>query len=120
MPSRRTVLAGLIVGVVALGAVATVASAPTRATNAESDYVATRLADAACLDDWGVNEGAASGSVAVTGLSPGGVRVSVTLPYAYRVETDEGPVFADTASEAVYVVSPFRTRRISGDEIAPC
>lgn len=120
MPSRRTLLAGLAVVLVVSTAAAAVPLAERRALAAEESYVADRLDDADCLDDWGTMEGAATKRVAVTGVTPGGLRVSVEMPYAYTTEVDGERVFADTASEAVYAVSPTDARRERGDEITLC
>lgn len=119
MPSNRTLLVGLALLVVAAAALS-VPLAERRALDAEASHVADRLEDAPCLADWGTNEGAASGYVAVTGATAGGLRVAVGLPYAYTTETDEGTVYADSVSEAAYVVGPTGARRVSGDRIAPC
>lgn len=119
MTSRRLLIGGAIAVLVVVGGAATY-GAERRASNAEEAYVAARLENASCLDGWGTNEGAASGNAAVTDLAPLGVRVTVRVPYAYRVETDGEPVFADTASEAVYEVTLLGTRRVGGDDISPC
>lgn len=120
VPSRRTLLAGLALLVVA-GGVLAVSTAERRALAAEETYVAGRLDDASCLSDWGTREGGGpSADASVAGATAGGVRVRVTLPYAYTTETDRGPVFADTASRAVYEVTLSGTRRIRGDDVSPC
>ena len=103
-----------------LGGVAAVFGAQQRALRVEEAYVASQLENAKCLDSWGTNEGAVTKRASVTGPAPLGARVSVRVPYTYRVDSDGGPVFADTSSEAVYAVSISGTRRVSGDEIAPC
>lgn len=118
-PTRRT----LLVAAVALVAVcaAAVPLAERRALSAEERHVTVRLDDAPCLDDWGVNEGAGpSRAASVTGVAGGGLRVAVTVPYAYRTTVDGETVYADGASEAVYAVTLAGTRRLRGDEIAPC
>lgn len=120
MASRRLLLGVVLVAVVVLGGVGAVVSAQQRALRAEDAHVADHLERASCLDDWGTREGTVTEQASVTGLAPLGVRVSVTMPYAYRVEVDGEPVFADTSSDAVYEVTPFGTRRVAGDEISPC
>jgi hypothetical protein len=118
--TTRRLLYGLVLLVVVVG-VWTVPLAGQRALAAEEDYVADRLSDTLCLTDWGVNEGAGpSRDASITGLSTSGVRVHVTVPYAYTTESDGEPVFADTASEATYVVTPVTTRRVSGDDLPVC
>ena len=120
MVSRRLLLGVVLAGVMVLGGVAAVTSAQERALRAEDAHVTDHLERASCLDDWGTREGAVTERASVTGRAPLGVRVSVTLPYAYRVEIDGEPVFADTSSDAVYEVTVFGTRRVGGDEISPC
>lgn len=116
--SRRALLATLCVLVVA--AAVAVPLAERRALRAEQAHVADRLGTAACLDDWGVNEGAGpSREASVTGVTAGGLRVAVTLPYAYST-TDGGTVYADTASEAVYAVTLTDARRLGGETVDPC
>ena len=118
-PERRTLL--VAVAVLVVGAVAAVPAAERRALSAEEAYVAARLDDAPCLDDWGVNEGAGpSREASVTGLDAGGLRVTVTVPYAYRTGANDEAVYGDFASEATYAVTLTGTRRIRGDEVAPC
>jgi hypothetical protein len=118
--TARRLLYGLVLLVVVVG-VWTVPLAGQRALAAEEDYVADRLSDNPCLTDWGVNEGAGpSRDASIRGLSTSGVRVHVTVPYAYTTESDGEPVFADTASEATYVVTPVTTRRVSGDDLPVC
>ncbi|WP_276271526.1 hypothetical protein [Haloarcula litorea] len=122
MPTtRRTALSAVLALCVVLAGVAAVWGAEQRALAAEADHVRDRLDGATCLTDGGVNEGAGpSRSARVTGVSPGGLRVSVTLPYAYTVGAGDDRVFADTASEAVYEVGPLGVRRVRGTEIDPC
>ncbi|MFC7028653.1 hypothetical protein ACFQJ5_15545 [Halomicroarcula sp. GCM10025324] len=120
MGSGRLLLAVVLVAAVVLGSVGTVTSAQQRALNAEDAHVTSHLERAPCLDDWGTREGAVTERASITGLAPLGVRVSVTLPYAYRVDVDGETVFADTSSDAVYAVTALGTRRVGGDEIAPC
>lgn len=99
----------------------TVPLAGQRALAAEEEYVADRLSDTPCLTDWGVNEGAGpSRDASIREVSPSGVRVHVTVPYAYTTESDGEPMFADTASEATYVVTPVTARRVSGDDLPAC
>jgi hypothetical protein len=118
--TTRRLLAGVVLLLV-VASVWTVPLAGQRALAAEEDYVADRLSDTLCLTDWGVNEGAGpSRDASITGLSTSGVRVHVTVPYAYTTESDGEPVFADTASEATYVVTPVTTRRVSGDDVPTC
>lgn len=120
--TRRRLLGGL--GLVTAGGAGAALSgqlAIRRAFAAEEAYVADRLDDADCLSDWGVDEGGATKRSSVVGPVPVGLRVAIELPYAYTTETEEGePLFADTASEAVYDVTPLGTRRVRGDEISPC
>lgn len=120
MASRRLLLGGVLAAFIIIGGLTAVYSAQQRALHAEETYVAAQLETASCLDDWGANEGAATAHAAATGVTPLGIRVAVQLPYAYRVETDGEPTFADTASQAVYDVTLFGIRRVSGDEITPC
>jgi hypothetical protein len=118
--TTRRLLAGVVLLLV-VASVWTVPLAGQRALATEEDYVADRLSDTLCLTDWGVNEGAGpSRDASITGLSTSGVRVHVTVPYAYTTESDGEPVFADTASEATYVVTPVTTRRVSGDDLPVC
>jgi hypothetical protein len=118
--TTRRLLAGVVLLLV-VASVWTVPLAGQRALAAEEDYVADRLSDTLCLTDWGVNEGAGpSRDASITGLSTSGVRVHVTVPYAYTTESDGEPVFADTTSEATYVVTPVTTRRVSGDDLPAC
>lgn len=119
--SRWTLLAGLVLAVVVLVAgVSGVVAAERYALAAEERYVAERLENASCLADWGINEGAADRGVSATDLTARGVEVTVRVPYAYRVETEEGPLYADLASEAVYEVGPTGPRRVEGDDVSPC
>lgn len=120
MRSRRLLIGGAIAVLLVLAGLAAAHGAQQHALDTEATHVANQLRDEPCLDDWGANEGAATKSAGITGLAPTGLRVSVSLPYAYRVDHDGEPVFADTASEAVYAVTLFGTRRVSGDEIDPC
>ena len=116
---RRVVMGVTLFLVVA--SVWTIPLAGQRALAAEEEYVADRLSDTPCLTDWGVNEGAGpSRDASITGLSTSGVRVHVTVPYAYTAESDGEPVFADTASDATYVVTPVTTRRVGGDDLPAC
>lgn len=120
MVSRRLLLGVGLATVVVLGGVAAVTTAQQRALRAEDAHVADHLEQAPCLGEWGTREGAVTERASVTGLAPFGVRVRVTMPYAYRVTVDGERVFADTGSNAVYEVTVFGTRRIDGDEVAPC
>jgi hypothetical protein len=116
--SRRTLLLVLLV----LGA-ALALSVPTAerwAYAAEERHVADRLDGADCLTDWGTDEGAATGRTGVVGVAPDGLQVRVRLPYAYTVSRDGGPLYADTASTAVYRVSLAGVERLRGDRVAPC
>lgn len=117
---RRLLIAGTVAVVLLVGGFLGLGAAEQRALAAEEAYVTAQFQNESCFEDWGVDEGAATKSAAVTGPTVGGVRVNVTMPYAVRYETEEGPLFADAASEAVYEVTPITTRRISGDTIAPC
>lgn len=91
-----------------------------RARAAEERHLETRLTDAGCLTDWGVGEGTEAYATSVAGVTPRGVVVSVQVPYAYTVERDGEPLFADTASEATYLVGPGGATRRGGDSVAPC
>lgn len=117
---RRLMVAGTVALVLLVGGYLGTGVAEQRALSAEEAYVTAQLENASCLDDSGVDEGAVTKQAAVTGPAVGGFRVRVTMPYAHRVETEEGPLFADSGSEVVYAVTPVSTRRISGDTIAPC
>lgn len=120
VPPRRTLLVTLA-ALVVLGSLLSLPLAERRALSAERAHVADRLDAAPCLDDWGVNEGAGpSREASVTGVTAGGVRVAVTVPYAYTTEADGGTVYADAASEAVYAVTLADARRVRGDRVAPC
>ncbi|MFC5368132.1 hypothetical protein [Salinirubrum litoreum] len=112
----------LLVGVVCLLLVAGLAvpAAEGRARTAEERHLETRLADADCLDDWGVREGTERYAASVSGVTARGVVVSVEVPYAYTVDRDGTTVYADTASEATYVVGPGGTERQGGDDVRPC
>lgn len=120
LSTRRLLGIATVLGIVILAGVLVAAGSERTAATAEEAYVSDRLADASCLDTWGTDEGTETRRAAVTGLTPGGVRVSVRMPYAYSVETEEGPVHADTAANAVYVVSLSDTRRVEGTQITPC
>jgi hypothetical protein len=120
MPSRRALFALALTLVLVIAGVGAVQAAEGRAADAERAYITDRLENAACLEDWGVDEGAVSRSVAVTGPSGVGLRVAVTMPYAHTVEIDGEAVFADTATEAVYRVTLTDTTRLEGDTVAPC
>lgn len=107
----------LIVAVVGISAF----GAHQRALAAEQEYVAAQLENESCLTEWGVNEGAATQRVSVTGVTADGLRVAVRLPYAYTVADENGElIFADTSSNAVYAVTFTETRRIRGDTISIC
>jgi hypothetical protein len=116
----RFALALGLVLVLATGGVMTASTAEQQALNAEREHITNRLDDATCLDEWGVDAGTVRKSARVTGVTARGVRVRVTMPYAYRVEQDGEPLFADTASDATYVVSLRGAHRMSGDRIEPC
>lgn len=119
--SRRRLLIGLaLASLLVLAGVLSVQAAERRAATAEATHVSEQLGEASCLTDWGTNEGTVRREVSVTGLTLQGLRISVRLPYATTTETDEGSLHADTVSEAAYLVTPGETRRVSGDEIAPC
>lgn len=120
MDSRRALIGGVVALLVVASGAGAVYSAQKQALRAEETFVTEQLADASCLDDWGTDVGVVTKRAAVTGIAPLGLRVNVTLPYAFRVERDGGPVFADTASKSVYEVTPFRTERLSGDDVKPC
>ncbi|GGN86609.1 hypothetical protein [Haloarcula pellucida] len=123
MPStRRTLLYGLaLVGLVLAAGVVSATVAERRALAAETAYVEGHLESADCLSDWGTNEGAGpSRDARITRVSSDGVYVRVTLPYAYTVGTGDDRVFADTASEAVYRVTPTDAHRVSGDDVTVC
>lgn len=121
MNASRRLIAGVVLALVVTAGLLSVQVAESRAMDAESAYVTAQLESASCLSDWGINEGAGpSADASVTGVTASGVRVSVTLPYAYTVEREGEPLFADTASRAVYEVSLTGTRRVRGDTISPC
>jgi hypothetical protein len=107
----------------AVGLVATLASPLVLerwALAAEDEHVTARLEDESCLAHWGTGEGAGIQRAEVTGVSDGGVRVEVSLPYAYTTERDGEKIYADMTSEAVYEVTRTDMRRVRGDDIAPC
>lgn len=120
MPSQRQLLTLLL----SLAIIATIVSVPVvekRALDAENAYISDQLEGEECLTDWGVNEGAGpTKDASITGFTGTGVRVDVTMPYAYTTEDEQEPIFADTASEAVYEVNLTNTRRLGGDTISPC
>jgi hypothetical protein len=118
--SSRRVVYGIALLIVVAGAVGSVFAAQQRALTAEEVYVSNQLANKSCLSDWGINEGVGVGEGSTTGVTVGGVRVAVTLPYAYTTETDEGTVYADSISHAVYAVTATDVHRISGDRISIC
>lgn len=117
---RRLVVALALVVAIAAAVPLATTTASDRALAAEADHVAGHLERAGCLTDWGADEGAATRSASVTGVTADGLRVRVQLPYAYTTQVDGETVYADTSSEAVYEVGPTSTRRVSGDEISPC
>lgn len=118
--SKRNVVFGVTLVIIAAAGVVSGFVAEQRALDAEEAYVAEQLRDEPCLTDRGVNEGAATRRVSITGVTAGGVRVAVSVPYAYTVERNGEPIFADTASDAVYGVTLTSTRRIRGDDIDIC
>lgn len=121
VPSRRTLFLGFaLAALVVLAGVLSVPVAEGRALSAEEAYVADQLEDASCLGDWGANEGAATKDATVTNWTAQGVHVTVSMPYAYTTESEEGTIHADAVSEAVYLVTALDARRLSGDTIAPC
>ncbi|WP_227356786.1 hypothetical protein [Haladaptatus salinisoli] len=52
----------------------------------------------------------------VTERTAEGVSVEVTHPYSYSTEKTA----ADGGSNALYVVTPERSRRVRGDSVTPC
>lgn len=62
----------------------------------------------------------ATPEMAVTGLSGGGLRVTVAVPYHVVEQESNQTTVSDTTSEAVYRVTPTETRRLSGDDISYC
>lgn len=120
MPSRRRLLPG-IAFVVVFAAVLSVPLAEHRALSAEGDYLEDRLENAPCLADWGTFEGSGpSANASVTGVDAFGLRVRITVPYSYRTRSENTTIHADTASRAVYIVSPVHARRVSGDAVSVC
>ncbi|SEF59195.1 hypothetical protein SAMN04488133_0209 [Halobellus limi] len=121
VPTRTLLVALAIAVVVAFGVLGAISAAEHRALDAESEHVAQQLGSAPCLTDWGVDEGAGPRrDASVTGVTAASIRVDVTIPYAYTTETDDGAVYADTASEATYEVSLAGLRRVRGDDVSPC
>ena len=118
--SKRTLIFSVTLVIIVADGVVSGFVAEQRALDAEEEYAAEQLGDEPCLTDWGVNEGAATKQVSITGVTAGGVRVAVSMPYAYTVERNGTPIFADTASDAVYAVTFTDTRRIRGEAIAIC
>jgi hypothetical protein len=120
-PCRR-LLYGLALAVFVLGGgFAGMEAAEQRAFSAEETYVTNQLDDASCLVEWGVNDGVGlQPEMAVTGLSGGGLRVMVAVPYHVAEQDGNQTTVGDTASEAVYRVTPTETRRLSGDDISYC
>lgn len=119
---RRRLLYGLVLGVVVIGGgFSTMGAAEQRAFSAEESYVTNQLDDASCLVEWGVNDGVAlRPEMAVTGLAGGGLRVTVAVPYHFAKRDGNQTIVGDTASEAVYRVTPTETQRLSGDDISYC
>lgn len=125
MPSRpfpRTRLLALAFVVTVVAAVPlSIVVLEQRALSEEEAYIAHQLENASCLTDWGVNEGAGPRrDASITKRTGFSVLVRVTVPYSHTVKTDDGQLFADSASEATYEVTFTDARRISGDEISPC
>lgn len=120
MPTRQELaIAGLLaVGLVAMLVLPLVLEQ--WALAAEDEYATAQLEDESCLTHWGTREGAATQRAEVTGVSDGGVRVEVSLPYAYTTEQDGETIYADMTSKAVYEVTRTDIRRVRGDEISPC
>jgi len=120
LPSRPR----LVVGAVAILLVASLLSVPLaqqRALAAEESYLTDRLSDASCLTDWGVHEGAGpERSASVTGVALGGLRVSVTVPYAYSMPYENETLYADAGSNAAYVVTLTGATRVEGPDVSPC
>ena len=118
---RRVGPAVAVVLLVAVAGILSATAAERRALAAEEDLLADRLSAATCLETWGTNEGGGPRREAtVTGIAADGVRVRVTVPYAYSTTIDGRTLHADAASRAVYVVSVGASRRIAGDTVAPC
>lgn len=120
MPTRRRLAVGIALALVVVLVGYLLLTAEQRALAAEEEYVVSHLEDEDCLETWGANEGAGSTGSAITGVTLGGVRVNVTMPYAYSVQTEEGPLHADLDTRASYEVTLTDVRRISGDDVAPC
>ena len=121
--SRRTVLAlsGAVLGLGAAGCLgnsSTVsdAEAKKRALAAEKEYLADRLRNASCLQNWGTTPTTSNERATVTGRTADGVRVEVHHPYSYSTDATE----ADFASSARYVVTADAVRRVDGDSVSPC
>jgi len=119
-PSRRAILVGGFVCLL-LGSLLSVPLAQGRAVSAERAHLTDRLSTASCLTDWGVNEGAGpEQNASVTGITLGGLQVSVTVPYAYSMPYENETLHADAGSNAVYEVGLTNARRVSGDDVSPC
>jgi len=56
----------------------------------------------------------------VTGVTLGGLRVPVTVPYAYSMPHENETLHADAGSNAVYEVGLTNARRTSGTDVSPC
>lgn len=119
LPSRRRALIAAV-AVLLVGGLLAVPLAQQRALATEEAHLTERLSNGECLTDWGVNEGAGPRrSASVTGVALGGLRVSVTVPYALSMPYENETLHADAASRAVYVVG-VDARRVSGTEVSPC
>jgi hypothetical protein len=87
-----------------------------RALAAEEAFLAGRLRNASCLTNWGTYPTTMSESATVVNRTADGVFVEVVHPYSYSTEN----VSADGGSNALYVVTADGTRRVRGDDVAPC
>jgi hypothetical protein len=83
--------------------------------NAEKFFLRDALSSKECVRDTGTDT-AMSSNVTVKNRTANSVYVLVTQPYWYRTEGK----MSNGESSALYAVNPNETRRVRGDEPAPC
>jgi hypothetical protein len=87
-----------------------------RALSAERTYVRTRLTNASCVDNWGLQAVGITPGATVTNTTGDAVYVEATQPYSYNVDGR----YADVYSVGTYRVTPETVERIEGDGVSPC
>lgn|GEM_PF-3313798 len=87
-----------------------------RAIAAEEQYLADRLGNATCLEEWGTEPTTGEVDATIANRAADVVSVEVTHPYWYSMGRDE----SDSISNAVYNVTSADIERVSGDDVSPC